>query len=735
MCAATGQDEKIAKLTITHLIKGVICGYRVEDIENDLTRQVRYLDKLVDELAKGSRMEKILRASKLLLLFFLLSGAIPAVAQQGEAKKSAEYSDFNPGKNSDAHSEWVQSIVIQSPALRSEVKGRVKVAFRAVGMTAAKVMCWQQPTRKNPDRWGHDVDLAPGLQLDAEGNGSFIFDADKFPNGPITLRIMANNKATGKQDVRELQLFNTGGEKWNQGIPGHTPPAAKGMKQLFADDFDGPLSISNDGRGKRYMAHKPGGGDFSGYPFTGPEATNNPFSQRATWLRIHASKKSDDPSDKGSSGIIAPLDADMKGVYAEAPFYMECRFIAQSAPGTWPAFWTIGRAEGKPGVDELDIIEAYGGVGNGNPNSYGLYSVTSHFWGQGKDGEPLKPDFPASKRIDMLQTGGGSSWSTTFHTYGLLVNETDIVYYLDDIEVFRHPSTEISRKGKTFFMINYAIGGISGWKIDLAREGNASDMWVDYVRVFQAEKGDTVPENPQRAAFGAAKEFSWKMAFEDDCTDDWSKRWFMDGEQGRITHSSKGMDYFSGRKLENDSSHTVLWTRKKFSGDIRVEYDFTRLDTTPVGVNIIYLLASGSGKGPYKKDISRWSYLRRVPAMKSYFDHMNTYHISYAVNGKGNPEPDYIRARRYLPETGNGLEGTGLLPEYLNTGLFEPGKPYHICVIRNGSRLCMEVTDGAKSHLFYFDTETHPAVKAGRIGLRQMWGHDSRYANFKVFTR
>lgn len=43
------------------LITGVICSYRVEDIENPLTRQVRYLDKLVDELAKGRKMEKILR--------------------------------------------------------------------------------------------------------------------------------------------------------------------------------------------------------------------------------------------------------------------------------------------------------------------------------------------------------------------------------------------------------------------------------------------------------------------------------------------------------------------------------------------------------------------------------------------------------------------------------------------------------------------------------------------------
>ena len=45
------------------LITGVICGYRIEEIENRLTQQVRYLDKLVDELAKGRKMEKILRVA------------------------------------------------------------------------------------------------------------------------------------------------------------------------------------------------------------------------------------------------------------------------------------------------------------------------------------------------------------------------------------------------------------------------------------------------------------------------------------------------------------------------------------------------------------------------------------------------------------------------------------------------------------------------------------------------
>lgn len=53
--------EKATLNPNAHLITGLICGYRIEEIENPLTKQVRYLDKLVDELAKGKTMDKILR--------------------------------------------------------------------------------------------------------------------------------------------------------------------------------------------------------------------------------------------------------------------------------------------------------------------------------------------------------------------------------------------------------------------------------------------------------------------------------------------------------------------------------------------------------------------------------------------------------------------------------------------------------------------------------------------------
>lgn len=406
--------------------------------------------------------------------------ASPPLTPEQKAR-NAEYQDFNPGDKT-AGGEWVQSIGIKSPELRSEVKGDVKVVFQAPSMTEARALCWQQPTKSEKNPAGHDAVVAAKIPLDAEGNGSFVFPADQFPNGPIIVRILTRNEA-GQRDIRELQLFNKGGVVWNQGIPKSDPPQAAGMKVVYADDFDQPLSISKDGQNAKYFSHKPGGGDFSGWPFTDYESPNNPFAQLGTWLRIRASKAPD--AAKGSTGLISPVKKDGTGFYMTMPFYAECRFTAQSAPGTWPAFWTMTKnavvSKGSPG-DELDIVEAYGGNGPGNPNHPG-YSMTTHFWKQtGPDGQKLKN---INKRLVMSEVGDKSYWSTKFHTYGVKVTEAETTYYLDDIEVMKHPTGPISKAEPAFFMINLAIGGISGWKIDLAREGNMSDMWVDYVRVYQ----------------------------------------------------------------------------------------------------------------------------------------------------------------------------------------------------------------------------------------------------------
>lgn len=415
---------------------------------------------------------------QLLLVLLTMYGSIAVLSAQPARKPNENYRDFNYGQATGGD-EWIQAIRVTSPACRSEIAGSVPIEFEAPGMSVAKAFCWQQPTPEKPDPWGHDVNLTGDtLALDASGRGSFVFEADQFPNGPITIRIHAQN-ALGKRDIFELQLFNSSGVKWNQGIPKSDPPQAAGLNLVFADDFDGPLSISNDGRGTRYCAHKPGGGDFSGWQFSNVLGEGKPFAQVGTWLRIAARKDAESP--KGRSGLIASVNMDFKGLWAKAPTYLECRFVAQAAPGTWPAFWTLTHRDPGQGGDELDIVEAYGGLGKGQPNQPG-YAVTSHFWRQTNPDGSKKKGY--GSRVAIRQLGGGSYWSTTFHTYGVLIGEKDTVYYYDDTEVFRHPTNELSWKKPHSFLINYAIGGLSGWPIDLKRYQEGSDMWVDYVRVY-----------------------------------------------------------------------------------------------------------------------------------------------------------------------------------------------------------------------------------------------------------
>jgi len=462
--------------------------------KNQKGKPIQMMTKMIQPCFKNQR-----HLSPWKVVFLLMTLTTLAVAQGGggnapDTKSSnPEYADFYTGESGSSNKgiDWVQAISVSSPAYCSDIKGDVTVNFTARGMTKAEVLCWQQPTKDNPNPWGHDVVVA-NVALDPSGNGSFVFHADQFPNGPIMLRIHAKDEGK-KQDLCQLQLFNQGGEVWNQGIPKNDPPAAQGMKLLFSDDFNGPLSINGNGVGATYESHKTGGGDFSGWPFSNNEGAMNPFSQVGTFLRIHASQPA---GTKGSTGLISSFHEDGTGVLATVPCYFECRFMAQSAPGTWPAFWTLTQKDKDPqikGCDEDDVIEAYGGMGPRNPNFIG-YACTSHFWAQpkpawlaekGPDGKPLYHDHID---VPMMDLGGKSTWSTTFHTYGLLVTEKDTVYYFDNMEVLRHPTGDISKKEPIWFLINYAIGGISGWHIDLNRYGNQSDMWVDFVRVYQGSK-------------------------------------------------------------------------------------------------------------------------------------------------------------------------------------------------------------------------------------------------------
>ncbi|MBB6429173.1 DUF1961 family protein [Algisphaera agarilytica] len=226
----------------------------------------------------------------------------------------------------------------------------------------------------------------------------------------------------------------------------------------------------------------------------------------------------------------------------------------------------------------------------------------------------------------------------------------------------------------------------------------------------------------------------WQPVFFDPCTEDWTEHWSLDGLKATITHDAQGMSFSAGPVEGEDASHAVLWTKPSFEGSIKVEYEYTRLDDAVSAVNIIYLLASGSGVGPHDEDIAEWADERGVPSMRLYFNHMHTYHISYAAFNLDNDDrsQDYVRARRYLPERPEGLKGTDLPPDHFSTGLFQTGVPHQITLIKHGDELVMHATNAEQEQTFRWDTSIYPPITAGRIGLRHMWTRSSRYQDFKV---
>ncbi len=366
------------------------------------------------------------------------------------------------------------SISVTSPAYGSNVQGNTTITISAPNFTQVIVYCWKQGAGYGSNS------VVDTLTLNGLGAGSFVFPADQYPHGPITLRISGTSSSNA--DNCYLQLYNVGGVVWNEGTPA-APAQAAGLSLLYKDDFDSALSIGGDGSNARYYDHKPpyGNEDFSSIPFTSFSSTNNPFSHVGSYLRIRAD------ANKNSTGLISSMFSNKSGFTAHLPCYFECRFIAPNAPGTWPAFWVLSvkdniTSSAEPN-DELDIIEAYGGEGTGKPNSGPKYGVAAHAWNQPGAPSQIASDFYATYfPVNMANHGIPSTWYETAHTYGLKITDSVTIYYCDNIEVGRHQTLPLSKTRPFYFMINLATGG--GWPVDLSRYNGIADMYVDYVRVY-----------------------------------------------------------------------------------------------------------------------------------------------------------------------------------------------------------------------------------------------------------
>ena len=228
--------------------------------------------------------------------------------------------------------------------------------------------------------------------------------------------------------------------------------------------------------------------------------------------------------------------------------------------------------------------------------------------------------------------------------------------------------------------------------------------------------------------------YDWEETFYDPFTESWQTYWFLDGEKATLVQSHEGLDFWAGPDAWDDESHAVLWTRQCYAGDLKIEFEYTRLDSAIKFVNIIFIQATGSGLPGYDKDIIKWKDRRSTPAMSKYFLNMNTLHISYAAYGTQNKDPnlDYVRARRYLPSL-KGLRGSELEPDYSETGLFDSNIPHKITIIKKDQDLFMHVKNPENETVFHWKNEKFPPIHEGRIGLRHMYTRGARYNNFRIF--
>lgn len=245
-------------------------------------------------------------------------------------------------------------------------------------------------------------------------------------------------------------------------------------------------------------------------------------------------------------------------------------------------------------------------------------------------------------------------------------------------------------------------------------------------------RADAEEDAKERTAFEQAAAVNWQEVFSDSGTGDWRKQWFLDGEVGAVTNSLEGMTLTAGPEFKNNAHHMVLWSKRSFVGDLKIEYDFTRLDEERRCVTILYIQASGSGKGRFEKDITTWCYLRKVPAMSTYYDNMHTYHLSYAAFGDtGKEQTSYIRGRRYMPHR-TGLKGTELTPDYHFDTLFATGVKHHITVIKRDRDLHLRIENPDGVRYCHLHNGKLPVVTEGRIGLRHMFTRSARYLNFRI---
>lgn len=246
---------------------------------------------------------------------------------------------------------------------------------------------------------------------------------------------------------------------WRGGrtFPGQQPIDLSKFTLTFADEFNGPLSASDAGPvpgTSKWMWHVPMGGDFG---FTG---FSDVFSTANSILTISAHTV----AGAWHAGVLCSVDQSGSG-FAQKYGYFEMRAQFPSAGSTWPAFWLLSQSHLTSGgtipAVEIDIVEQFA---NFNPQ---IDSFTYHNYGT----TPFTV-YQLNKTVGDM--------SSQFHTYGVSIDPTSIIFYFDRFEIGRI-LTPPEANTAFYVLVDLALSSSTP-------DGNTADpslMLVDYVRVSQ----------------------------------------------------------------------------------------------------------------------------------------------------------------------------------------------------------------------------------------------------------
>lgn len=406
-------------------------------------------------------------------------------------------------------------VSVFSPDYYSEIaEDEVGVVFHAPGYTLAKATSLHAPDETNGSEYGYIKTVAARIELDADryGRGSFTFPASEFPAGPVTIRITAWNES-GESDDSYLVLRNTAGEPWDGGkgntiggLPSALAEHGLPMEEVFLDEFTEMPTISYTGEGEdvKYAAAKPDPDawpEFSdakfappGYSYGDAVADYSPFSiasddymvlETKDWGTVIEPKW----GQTVTTGFLSSMGTDGTGFATEpgAAQYFEARMYLPPNAGMWPAFWTLTPKDpdGRPGFDELDIVEAYMG------GTQETYTLNHHTWGDGYGG------IHTGSSANTGEYGNAVNLVEGWHTYGALITEETTYYYFDDayVEGSSHPTLDRSWTVGNYFMISPAFRHADADKYPggFGKYGDTAETYVDWVRVYQARKEGFTP--------------------------------------------------------------------------------------------------------------------------------------------------------------------------------------------------------------------------------------------------